>query len=185
MASFSGVTSQQPGSRLTTLSHLFCGTDSALSLLEKIFILVTDLPFLHIMLLPKKKWTLLGYHIHYRGIPHSTDSGQGTHFTAREFDSGPTSMESPGLTMWIRMPDRKMKQPLEGIYSASSVAAAWRAGARFSQRWYVWNQCQIYGMVLPHSQEPQVQAPRGGKGNSPPAITSSDPLGNFFCFLLL
>ena len=36
-------------------------------------------------------------------------------FTAREFDSGPTSLESPGLTMWIRFLDIKTKSLLKAV----------------------------------------------------------------------
>ena len=53
MASLPRVTRQQPEGRLTTLDHFFYGEDNALSFLEQILILVMDLPFLHVMPLPK------------------------------------------------------------------------------------------------------------------------------------
>ena len=77
---------QLPGDRLATLNtldHFLHGKDNALFLLEQIVILARDLPFLHIMFLPKTPW--MNLRMSYPPSQYSMQycSGQRTHFTAR------------------------------------------------------------------------------------------------------
>lgn len=95
------VVIQQPGWMLTTLDHFLHGKNNALSLLEWIHILVTDLHFLHIMLLPKPQFMNLQNALSIIILFHKVLLlTKVLNSQPEKSDSGPTVIESTGFTMF-------------------------------------------------------------------------------------
>lgn len=174
--------------RLITLEHLLHGRTTLCPYWSRYLMLVMDLPFLYVILLPKLPYTdLQNAFSTSRGIPYIIASDKGSHFRSvavSPWSWNPLLLPS-SLLPWNSWPGNKMKWPFEDIVTVPIGGSSLKDWGRALQKAvYALTQCPIYDMFFPHSQNLHVQESKLEKGIVPFTITTSDPLENF-CFLFL